>query len=208
MAVLMPGDIVFTRGSGVLSRLIRFFSRTIGESRTMVNHVAIVVDGGTPVTAKIVEALTTVQHNSLWRYASPGNEVAVFRAKNLTVLQANFIAEEAMTYVGKTYGYLKLVTHLLDWCLMGAYVFRRLTPSDRYPICSWVVAHAYGSQGFDFGVSENAASPDDMWDFCLKNPDKYYEVLPLGRLDDPPAATKIRWSTLESPTHWGVDWAT
>jgi len=180
--VLMPGDIVFTKGSGVLSRLIRFFSRRIGEDRTRVNHVAIVVETGTAQNVHIVEALKHVQRNLLWRYANDDNEVAIYRARNLTVLQANDIARVAESYVGKTYGYLKLVTHLLDWALQGAYVFRRLTRSDRYPICSWVVAHAYGSAGLDFGVDADSASPDDMWDFVQANPDKYRWVMPLGRL--------------------------
>ena len=183
--LLQPGDIVFTRGTGILSRLIRFFSTTGGESRTMVNHVAVVTHGGTAGGALIVEALTTVQYNRLWRYATPKNEIAIFRARNLSIQEANLVARTAMTYVGRTYGYLKIVTHFLDYFLGGRYVFRHLTVSDRYPICSWVVAHAYDAVGKRFGVSDNAASPDDMWDYCVTHPDKYTCVMPLGQLGLP-----------------------
>ncbi len=77
---------------------------------------------------------------------------------------------------------LKLVAHLADWFLQGAYVFRRLTQDDRYPICSWVVACSFAKADKNFGVVPGAASPDDIWDFCKANPDKYTEVLPLGPL--------------------------
>ena len=39
---------------------------------------------------------------------------------------------------------------------------------DKYPICSWVVASSYGEVGENFGVKVGEASPDDIWDWCLK----------------------------------------
>ena len=42
---------------------------------------------------------------------------------------------------------------------------RRLGRLDRYPICSWLVAHSYKKAGKHFGFSARAASPDDIWDF-------------------------------------------
>ena len=35
-----------------------------------------------------------------------------------------------------------------------------------------------------FGVAPGAASPDDIWDFCTREKDKYEEVLKLGPLVD------------------------
>jgi hypothetical protein len=61
-------------------------------------------------------------------------------------------------------------------------VFRRLTRSDRYPICSWLVACSFKKAGKTFGVAPGAASPDDIWDFCTRETDKYVEVLELGPL--------------------------
>ena len=66
--------------------------------------------------------------------------------------------------------------------LQGAYVFRRLDQMDKYPICSWLVAHSYKKIGKDFRVPAGAATPDDIWDFCDKNPDKYRRVRSLGLL--------------------------
>ena len=41
--LLEPGDVFLTRGSSFISRAIRFFTRSIGEKRTKVNHVGLVV---------------------------------------------------------------------------------------------------------------------------------------------------------------------
>ena len=101
---------------------------------------------------------------------------------DLTDEEIRTIVNAANGYVGRRYGVLKLVTHLGDWFLQGAYVFRRLTSDDRYPICSWLVACSFAKAGKNFGVEPGAASPDDIWDFCTREKDKYVEVLKLGPL--------------------------
>jgi len=181
---LLPGDIFLTRGTSLISRLIRFFTRSWGESRTSVNHVGIVVEGGSIDRAVVVEALRTVTRRRLADgYAGTGTSVAVFRPINLTPQETNVIVQAAELYVGRKYGYAMIVAHALDWMLNGVYLFRRLIGSDEYPICSWVVAHAYAKAGKTFGVEPGAASPDDICDFVTENPDKYTQVralMPIG----------------------------
>jgi hypothetical protein len=173
--IVGKGDIVLIRGSGCISSSIRYFTKSFGESRTLVNHCAIVVENGTLNKAVIVEALTKVKKHSLWiRYGPPSNAlVTVFRPRNLSLYETDRVVITALQQVGKTYGYTKLVAHLLDWCLCGAYVFRRIADSENYPICSWLVAHAYASVGKSFGVEIGKATPDDIFDFCLENPHIY-----------------------------------
>ena len=178
-----PGDIFLTCGSSFISRAIRFFSRSGGESRTMVNHVGIVVEAGDSTNAVIVEASTKVVKRSFYAYRrSPTTMVAVYRPTNVSDGEIHTICAAADRYVGATYGYLKIVAHFLDWCLGGRYVFRRIAAMDRYPICSWVVAQAYADAGLNFGVPAGSADPDDIWDFCVANPDKYRAVWPLAML--------------------------
>ncbi len=50
---------------------------------------------------------------------------------------------------------------------------------DDYPICSWLVAHAFACAGKDFGCEAGAATPDDIWDFVTTNADKYVRIHPL-----------------------------
>ena len=180
---LREGDIVCTYGTSWLSRAIRFASRTGGEARTMCNHNAIVVSKGSQYNATIVEASSTVKHHSIKRYTDdPKTAVAIFRANNITDVERTIIANQARTYVGRTYGYIKIVAHFLDWCLGGRYFFRRFARMDKYPICSWVVADAYATVGLDFGVEIGQAQPDDIWDYCVTHPDIYDVIYPLSPL--------------------------
>jgi hypothetical protein len=183
--VIKPGDIFLTRGNALISRLIRFFSTKIGESRTMVNHVGVVVEEGTLQTCVVVEALSRVKHHKLWeQYGPPDNDsVAIYRSINLTSEEIDKIVKYANKQVGRKYGYFKIVTHLLDWFFFGVYFFRRFTNNGQYPICSWLVAYAFAEADKNFDVAPGAAEPDDIWDFVNKNKDKYEEVYPLSRLE-------------------------
>jgi hypothetical protein len=181
-----PADVFLTQGKGPLSRAIRFFSRGIGESRTMVNHVGIVVESGPPRRAVVVEALSRVKRHRIWeRYGPPsGDSVAVYRAKNLSQEEIATIVTAAESYVGRNYGYFKILAHLLDWLLLGAYGFRRLARMDKYPICSWLVAHSFAKAHKHFGVEPGAANPDDIWDFVQEHPAIYEPVHPLQPLQN------------------------
>lgn len=186
---LKPADIFLTRGSGFVSRAIRFFTRRIGEKRTKVNHVGLVVKGGSLRHAVVVEALSSVKRHRLWnQYGPPSTDlVTVYRAKNLSDKEIKMIVAKAETYVGRKYGYFKILAHLADWFLLGAYRFRKFTRMDKYPICSWVVAHSFKVAGKNFEVDAGAASPDDIWDFVTREnePEKpkfYEQIYPLKPL--------------------------
>jgi hypothetical protein len=181
---LQPGDVLVTRGKGPLAKAIRFFTRSIGESRTKVNHVGVIVHGGPLEEAWVVEALWKVVRRRLVDgYGENGaSDVGIFRPTNLTHEEIRTVVDAASGYVGRRYGVLKLVTHFADWVLQGAYVFRRFTNDDRYPICSWLVACSFEKAGKTFGVAPGAAAPDDIWDFCTRETDKYVQVLELGPL--------------------------
>lgn len=174
------GDVFCTKGTSFLARAIRFLSRGWGEARTEVNHVGIVVQGGPPTAgargAITIDAMSRVLWRPLIEQKSP---CIVFRPLNLTEEELDIIVEKALSYRARRYGYVKIATHFLDWCLGGAYVFRHLTQSDRYPICSWVIAQAYAEADKTFGVKPGQAQPDDIYDFCMENGDKYEIVHPL-----------------------------
>ena len=178
---LEPGDVFLTRGHAFFSRAIRFFTRDAGEKRTKVNHVGVVVEVGEITTTVVVEALSRVTRHRLWKQYGPPRKdgVAVYRATNLTPEEVEIIVATAGRQVGKKYGYLKIAAQFLDWLLEGAYFFRRLVPDGKYPICSWLVAHAFSKAGKHFGVEPGVAAPDDIMDFIELNTDKYTQVRPL-----------------------------
>ena len=181
---LRQGDVFLTRGSGFFGWAIRLFTCAIGESRTKVNHVGLVVENRELESAVVVEALIRVKRHKLWsQYGPPGGDsVAIYRALNLSPDQITAIVSEAESHVGQHYGYCKIVAHFLDWLLLGAYVFRRIARNGNYPICSWLVAHSFSKAGKNFGVETGAATPDDIWDFIQDNPDIYAEIYPLSPL--------------------------
>ncbi|MFC1628952.1 hypothetical protein ACFL3H_07560 [Gemmatimonadota bacterium] len=183
--LFQPCDVFLTRSHSLLGHAIRLATRGFGESRSMVNHVGVVVAGGSTEEAVGVEALSTVKRHSIWKQYGPGSssDVAVYRPLNLTDVEKTLVVTAAEGYVGRTYGYLKIAAHLKDWLLLGIYFFRRMTRMDDYPICSWLVAHAFAEAGKTFGLPPGKASPDDIWDFVTSNPDKYRPVKPLGPLD-------------------------
>ena len=182
---LEPCDVFLTKGNSFVSGAIRFFTRSFGEKRTEVNHVGIIVTSGSLHSAVAVEALSKVRRHTLGRYATKRTTgVAVFRPDNLTDDQRATIVAKAESYVGRRYGWTKVVAHFADWTLRGVYAFRRLTADDQYPICSWVVAQAFDAADKDFGVEAGAANPDDIWDFVMSNPDKYTQLRGLTPLPE------------------------
>ena len=182
--LLKPGDVFLTRGTGLLSGAIRVCTRSFGERRSKVNHVGVVAEEGGIQTAVVVEALIKVRKHRLWKQYGPPKKdhVAVYRAKNLKPEEIEIIVAEANEQVGRPYGFGKIIAHFLDWLLTGTYVFRRLTSDQRYPICSWLVAHSYSKAGKHFGVAPGAADPDDIWDFVVKRTDIYEPIIELGSL--------------------------
>ena len=181
---LLPGDVFLTYGAGFFSKLIRFFTRTIGESRTQVNHSGIVVAQGDLESCEVVETLLRVRKHRVWERYGPFSldKVAIYRPINLTPEETDTIVVQAVKQVGKRYGIFTVIGHLLDWLLLGAYVFRKIFQSKNYPICSWLVAYAFARAGKNFNVEPGAAQPDDIWDFIQKNPDKYQQIHPLEQI--------------------------
>ena len=108
------------------------------------------------------------------------DHVAVFRPTNINNDDMTIIVATAKRQVAKKYGYFKIMAHFLDWCFSGIYFFRRFARNGNYPICSWLVAHAYGEAGYDFGVEVGEANPDDIWDFVRSHPQYYDEIVSLG----------------------------
>jgi len=180
--MLERGDVFLTRSKSLLGWLIRVCTRSFGERRSKLNHVGIVVEPGGMREAMVVEALSKVKRHRLWeQYGVPKKAwVSVYRAKNVTPEEMEIIVAEAKEQVGKKYGWFKIVMHFLDWCLTGVYFFSWFARSKKYPICSWLVACAYGAAGYDFGVPNEAADPDDIWDFVNERTDYYEEIVHLG----------------------------
>jgi len=184
----MVGDIVMTRADTFLGWAIRSATRGRGEKRSWVNHVGVIVSGDSLTNAVIVEALHRVEKRHLWgAYAGKETDVAIFRMKDLRDDERAKLSECAERYVGKRYGYAKIGLQWIDSVIGRArgkhtYWFRRLGFIDSMPICSVLVATCFRSIGRSFGVPAEAATPDDIWDWCNDHRRRFEQVLELGPL--------------------------
>jgi hypothetical protein len=165
---LEAGDVVHVQGRGLMSRLIRWFSRACGERRSWASHSAMVLRTGDRI--EIVEALRKVVVRPISAYARTRSRLLVCRKPGgLDPDQKQKIVEKAQQYRGRKYGFGKIFAHALDRFFNNRYVFRRLARMDDYPICSWLVAFVYDrALGHQFGVRPNAAQPDDLLDHCVQ----------------------------------------
>lgn len=180
---VMPCDIFFTRGYSLLSRLIRIGEKHPGDWNVVINHTGIVVEEGTISTACVIEARSRVLKHTLWSaYHTQPDLVSIYRPLGLTDEQRGIIVNKALDYKDRTYGYLKIFTNSLDFFSGGHYIFRRLTNDDNYPICSWVVSHAYSKVDLTFGCPPGQATPDDIWDYCKGHSNKYEKIFDLQKI--------------------------
>jgi hypothetical protein len=178
-----PADIVLTRSFGWASKLIRFGTQRRGESKSVVSHAGLILDG----SGTLIEAIFAgVQIHELERcYRGRDDLVSIWRPINISAEERQQICDRATAYNGSTYGYGKIVLHALDG-LLGKLgippVFKRMGGLDDFPICSYLVAKSYAEVGLFFGVSAKLASPDDIWDFVNCNPSRYTCIRKLSKL--------------------------
>jgi len=167
--ILQLGDIVHIQRDTILSKTIRIFGSARGEGKTWASHSALVL--GPKRGVAVIEALTKVKINSLLKYSRQNIRFVIYRMpKGLNENQKKVIREKALEYRGRNYGYFKILAHALDRLLNNKYFFRQLALMDKYPICSWLVAYVYyRSVGLRFDSAPNAAQPDDILDYCVKN---------------------------------------
>jgi hypothetical protein len=203
--ILLPADVILTRSNTFLGRAIRFAERRPGDP-AVYNHAGIVTRsglvGGTPRhpdpdnwrQAAMVEALWHVRLGEVWDYYGPPAganrpEVAVYRPTNVPSNDRSAIAAAAEEHVGQRYGWWKLFTHLGDSALSALIprvkdvrLLRRLNFWDARPICSVLVAWAFASRGYDFGVPAGSASPDDIHDYVERELGRNYVKVFEGRV--------------------------
>lgn len=165
---LKTGDVIHVQSQGLLSRLIRWFSRGWGEKKTWASHSALVLTVAEDI--EIIEALTRVTRRPISAYAKKKSKLLVSRIPGgLDSEQKVQVIRKAEDYHGRVYGFIKLLPHALDRLFDNKYVFRRLLWIDDYPICSWLVAYVYDRLlKYQFGTPPNAAQPDDLLDHCVK----------------------------------------
>ena len=179
-----PCDIFLIRDDNIIGKLIRFFQRTVDKLDVSVSHTGLFVGEQCDITESIcIETKRVVKVVKFFpEYHNKNELVAIYRPINLTSLETSLIIRKAQSFVGYKYGYIKILTHFLDYFLNGKVFFRKLCKNDNSPICSWVVARAFEAVCLNFDVEYYAANPKNIYDFCRNHPEKYMCVYELGKI--------------------------
>lgn len=166
-AILQTGDVIHVQSSGLLSKLVRLFSKSDEEEPSWASHSAMVLRVEEEI--EIIEAIWRTVIRPITAYEGKGAKLLVCRKPGgIEVDRKQEMVKKAEYYNGKIYGFWEITFHILDRFLNNSYFFRRLIKDDDYPICSWLVAYIYDRiLGYDFGTPPNAAQPDDLLDHCV-----------------------------------------
>lgn len=175
--LLQPCDItVHYLPDDEIAKIIRWRTKGRKEGPTIAHHVGIVVEPGLAPYATVIEALVTERirpHRLGDYYAGSDTRIAVYRPLNLTPMDKEIIVAKARSYEGRKYGFGKIALQLVG---VRGFV-------DKWPICSWVVAHAYGEAGYYFGRPPMKATPDDIHDFAAGRADRFDMVRPFAVME-------------------------
>lgn len=172
---LLPGDIVlYNNPESIVSKGIRIFTSRTSEEAVEATHVGLVT-GRWPASheAMVVEATSRgIKFQPIERAGG----MMVVRARDLSPTTRRLIGNKAHDYLGRKYGYHKLIGQWIDWYLsqkffkgQDVYAARMLLGGDKYPICSWLVAKAYSAVGLHFGAELGQATPHDIHMFVSRS---------------------------------------
>lgn len=188
MVFVELGDILCYSSKGLIGKAIKYFTRGYRETPTDITHCGIFVNEGGIKNVNIVEAIAgkgVTYRQFFSAYKDDLSNCFVLKPFNLTHSQRMTITKEAFKYIGSPYGYMKIAVQAVDGTLAKLLKKKRIVfaerifTSEKFPICSFLVAHCYKAVGLDFGLKDDYATPDDIWDFACNNP-KLYEIIRLG----------------------------
>ena len=168
------GDIFLSHKIGnPIFNIVKRATTAPGEEETFATHTGIFINAFQVIEADVGGVVIT----DFFQKYGEKHDLFVFRP-DISEKYQNQLAFFARDYLGRKYGFFKIILHASDWILSEItrkekYFFRKLAKNNNYPICSWLVAHCFKKIGLDFGINPNYCQPDDIYDYCLRNEDLY-----------------------------------
>ena len=179
----MPGDIILCPGKrDVPGVLTRWATQSHDERPTYAVHTAQFLGA-----RRVIELQRdgVVKKRSTEEFLRMRSAFEVWRCSLLTLSQRQAVTRKSLEYLGRKFGWSKLVTHLLDGLVnkithKEVFFFRRLNHDQRYPICSWITAFSYDrALHYRFGVSPECADPDQIYDWVSSRPHEWVRIFYL-----------------------------
>lgn len=186
MLELLPGDIILGRPGSKMGWGVVIFESLFGDPAEF-SHVGVCTKegylGATNAYEQpfITEALARVECAPFSRNWD-GRNYTIYRPTYLSPAQLECLAAKAEEYIGRPYGFWKLILIAGDAWLSRKYrkdmrVFSRLLHREGEPICSFLVQDVYYDCGNeDFGVPKYTAQPDDIGDWCASRTQLYTKI--------------------------------
>jgi hypothetical protein len=175
---LMPGDVILCPGRRAIPHVFtRWATRAHDEHPTYAVHTAQCLDAD-----KIIEMDMVVKKRSAKEFFQIREAFEVWRCSSLTLGQREAISRKSLEYLGRKFGWSKLLMHLLDGLAnkvvhKPVFFFRKLNHDQRYPICSWITAFSYDrALHYRFGVPPECADPDQISDWINSHPGEWVRV--------------------------------
>ena len=185
---LLPGDILLSRSKTWISKAIRYFEkRKTGAAGY--SHAALSIVGLSE-KPEVIEALWSVTRGPLEKYE--GQEIVIYRHKQLTPGQRNEIALAAISRERKGYGITKIPLFALD-SIFRPYRFTKWFGVSNFQVCSELIGWAYHhpfkklpapslaanpwlepfarDMAFNKKGGWRSTTPDDIDDYCRDNAD-------------------------------------
>jgi hypothetical protein len=191
----LAGDVILFAGQGDLySKGGRWLMRSGGEGPTYAVHTAQFLDSHRVLEMDMVAKVKTLEDVlnkryklNLWRRRG----FEVWRLKLLTEEQRRALTKQALLYVNVKFGWAKFAAHLLDNLISKVthrdiFLFRRLDPDDRRPVCSGITASVYSrALHYRFGVEPECVDPDQIYDWVTSHPEEWVRVFCLAEYPEP-----------------------
>jgi hypothetical protein len=190
MTKLLPGDIVLGKPESKMGWGVVLFEGLFGDPADF-SHVGMVTREGVIGASNpleqpwVTEALMKVECEPFSKNWS-GRKYTIYRPVYASSVDRVCMAEKAEEYVGRPYGWWKLLLIAIDARISqkrkkDTRIFSRLLHRESEPICSFLVQDVfYDCVNEDFGVPEYTAMPDDIGDACEASPDRYERVVRVG----------------------------
>ena len=157
------GDILFFRSSGIVSRLIRFFSPNPPKNKKKYNHVEMVyAKSGSSVL--IISARETaggeVARALLRRYRFKKNDIKIMRPKYKPTSKRTNAVKFALSMDGKKYDYKAIGSKFAGWWKRKFKIKHKDSQNPDKWYCSELIGEALIKAGFDKSYSE--LSPTEL----------------------------------------------
>lgn len=195
----LAGDIILFAGEGDLySKVGGWLMRGEQEGATYAVHTAQFIDPQSVLEMDFVARLKSLDDVLNRRYKLDlwkRRGFEVWRCLTLTEEQREALHQQALDYLNVKFSMVRLLAHLLDNLLCkvahkNIFLFRRIDPQDRHPVCSGITASVYDrALHYRFGIEPACADPDHIHDWVTSHPDEWVRVFRLEEYPENPNLT-------------------